>query len=415
MDTAVRRAQRGAWWGAWWTRHRPRLDDLVLFAVTLCAAAVVVLDADNNERLDATAWIAAGLTAAMAVTLWWRRRASLLLAVVGCVVVALGASQVVLSVTLATLAVRRRDRTLVVVTAGAVAAKLIAPWRFGPPDTAGGWVTSQVLSLAVLVVLPVVSGAFIGARRDLLASLRERAERAVADQQLRAEQARAAERSRIAREMHDALGHRISLVALHAGGLEVSATSPQAARSAELIRTTARQALQDLRTILGVLREGAGEADGESATSLGGPAQDLAPAPDLGDVPALVRASAEAGARVRLIDEVLPGAAVPSLVGSTAYRVAQEALTNVHKHAPHAATTVRLSGASGEALVVEVVNTRPTGSTGVQGGPGSGLGLVGLGERVHLAHGHLEAAAADDGGFLVRARLPWPAAQDRCG
>lgn len=407
----MQRARRGAWW----TARRPRLDDLALFAVTLCAAAVVVLNASNNERLDATAWGGAGLTAVMALTLWWRRRLPLLLAVAGCVVVALGASQVVLSVTLATLAVRRRDRTLVVVTAGAVAAKLIAPWRFGPPDTATGWVTSQVLNLALFVVLPVVFGAFIGANRDLLASLRERAERALAEQRVRVEQARAAERSRIAREMHDALGHRISLVALHAGGLEVSASSPQSARSAELIRTTAREALQDLRTILGVLRVDTSEADGGSAIALGGPAQDLAAPPDLGDVPALVRASAEAGVRVRLVDEVLPGAEVPALVGSTAYRVAQEALTNVHKHAPHAATTVRLSGVSGDALVVEVVNARPTGPAGTRSAPGSGLGLVGLGERVHLARGHLEATGGADGGFVVRARLPWPAAQDRRG
>lgn len=322
------------------------------------------------------------------------------------------------SLTLATLAARRRDRTLVVVTAGAVAAKLIAPWPLGPPGTAMGWITSQVISLGSFVVLPVVFGAFVGARRDLLASLRERAERAEraeAEQPLRAQQARTAERNRIARDMHDALGHRISLVALHAGGLEVAASSPKTARSAELIRTTAREALQDLRAILGVLREDTGEAGGGSATSLEGRAEDLAPPPDLGDVPALVRASADAGARVRLIDEVLPGAELPALVGSTAYRVAQEALTNVHEHALHAATTVRLSGASGGALVVEVVNARPAGPTGIRSDLGSGLGLVGLGERVHLARGHLEAAAADDGGFLVRARLPWPAEQDRCG
>lgn len=344
---------------AWWARRRGRVDDLALFAVTLGGAGAIVLNTANNERLDAFVWVGVGLTVAMAVTMWWRRRVPLLLAVAGCVVVALGASQVVLSVTLATLAVRRRDRVLGVVTAGAVAAKLIAPWHLGLPGTVGGWVNSQVLTLLVFVVLPVVSGAFIGARRDLLASLRERAERAETEQQLRTEQARAAERTRIAREMHDALGHRISLVALHAGGLEVSATSPQVTRSAELIRTTAHEALQDLREILGVLREGSAEAVVDQASVPPGRVEDRLPPPDLLDLPALVRSSADTGARMRLVDELPPGAEVPVLVGRTAYRVAQEALTNVHKHAPHATTTVRLSGASGEELVVEVHNTRP--------------------------------------------------------
>lgn len=414
MTTHAARRDR---WRARWETHRSALVGLFLVVVSVGAAAVDLVDAANNELPTGAARCGAALTVAVGVALWWRRRAPLLLAAAACAAFTLGASQMVLSLALLSLAVRRRDRWLAGATAGAVAARSVVLWRSGLSGGVMERITGEVFLAAVFIGLPVVLGAFLGARRDLLASLRERAERAEAEQHLRAEQARAAERSRIAREMHDALGHRISLVALHAGGLEVSASSPQAARSAELIRTTAREALQDLRAILGVLREDTDEAESGSATSPDGRAQGLspAPAPDLGDVPALVRASAEAGARVRLIDEVAPGAEVPALVGSTAYRVAQEALTNVHKHATHAATTVRLSGASGDALVVEVVNARPTGSTGVHSSPGSGLGLVGLGERVHLAHGHLETAEAADGGFLVRARLPWPAAQDRRG
>lgn len=100
--------------------------------------------------------------------------------------------------------------------------------------------------------------------------------------------------------------------------------------------------MEDLRAILGVLRESPVEA--RSGTLPDGWAPDLSPQPDLGDVAALVRASAQAGTQVRLVDEVPTDATVPALIGRTAYRVAQEALTNVHKHAPHAATTVRLSG-----------------------------------------------------------------------
>jgi signal transduction histidine kinase len=126
------------------------------------------------------------------------------------------------------------------------------------------------------------------------------------------------------------------------------------------------------------------------------------------DVPRLVEASREAGVVVRVHDTVSDIAAVPDLVGRTAYRVVQEGLTNVHKHAPGAAAAIRLGVAPDGDLEVEVRNARAVGGRSVAPLPGSGMGLVGLRERVELAGGRLDAGHDPEGGFVVRARLPWP-------
>jgi signal transduction histidine kinase len=164
--------------------------------------------------------------------------------------------------------------------------------------------------------------------------------------------------------------------------------------SATLIRETAGAALEDLRSVLGVLRDDTSETGA-----------DLAPQPQLRDVPRLVASSSAAGVGVTLVDE-LPDEPVPELTGRTVYRVVQEALTNVHKHARDAATTVRLAGRPDDGLVVEVVNMRPVSAESLL--PGAGVGLVGLGERVGLAGGTLDAGRTDAGGWRVRAWFPWP-------
>ncbi|MEV0431192.1 histidine kinase [Micromonospora sp. NPDC050495] len=240
---------------------------------------------------------------------------------------------------------------------------------------------------------------FVRARRQLVLSLRDRAERAEAEQQLRVGQARQLERTRMAREMHDVLAHRISLLSLHAGALEFRPDAPpeEVARAAGVIRASAHAALQDLREVIGVLR-----------AEPGGAGTPEPPQPTLADVPVLVAESRAAGARVSVLDEVADPAAVPAAVGRSAYRIVQEGLTNARKHAPGAVVVVRLAGGPGDGLTVEIRNPWPLGAP-ASAIPGTGTGLVGVAERVNLAGGRLTHGRDPDGDFRLVAWLPWPA------
>lgn len=240
-----------------------------------------------------------------------------------------------------------------------------------------------LLLTACLVGLPLVVGLWVRARRDTLAALRDRTERLEREQEARADRVRAEERTRIAREMHDVVAHRVSLMVVHAGALEVTATHPETVEAAALIRETGRQALTDLREVLGVLRQ---------AT----PVPELA----LDALDELIGESRAAGLRVSRRDEGV-ATTLPATVGRTAYRVVREALTNVRKHAADAETTVCLRYLPG-GLEVAVRNGPSTGGRAL---PGASHGLLGLRERVELLGGRLEAAPVE-GGFLVRALLP---------
>jgi signal transduction histidine kinase len=240
-------------------------------------------------------------------------------------------------------------------------------------------------------------GAYVGARRDLVTSLRDRAARAEEQRELRAEQARLAERARIAREMHDVLAHKVSLIALQAGGLEVNpgVGTEQVQQTAGLIRSTAREALQDLRGVLGVLRE-------QPAASTDGAG--LAPLPGLSQIATLVSASRLAGVQVTLSIELTD---LPETLGRTIFRVVQESLTNIHKHARGAATDIVIAAgaASGVPGVrVSVSNRRPVAAGSLL--PGSGAGLIGLRERVAVVGGTLTAGPTPDGGWRVDVWLP---------
>jgi signal transduction histidine kinase len=244
-----------------------------------------------------------------------------------------------------------------------------------------------VIFLVLLHVSVVAVGMLIRSHRMLVRSLADRARQAEDGQRMRIEQARLAERARIAREMHDVLAHRISLLAVHAGALEVRRAAPEPERAAAgVIRQCAHDALEDLRQVIGMLRDQ--------------PAEDR-PQPTLGDVPALVAESRAAGATVDL--ELAQGAEVPPGVGRHAYRIVQEALTNARKHAPGAPVRVAVRGGAEQGLVVEVGNRLVAGGSL----PGAGSGLIGLGERVQLAGGRLEHGPTPGGEFRLRAWLPW--------
>ncbi|MFK3982222.1 sensor histidine kinase [Micromonospora sp. NPDC050397] len=249
-----------------------------------------------------------------------------------------------------------------------------------------------LMTCLLLVVLPLVVGLWVAARRETLTALRDRADQLEREQRARAEQVRAQERNRIAREMHDVVAHRVSLMVLHAGALEVRSTDAETVETAALIRSTGREALANLRDVLGVLRSGwvAGAS--------------LTPQPALVDLDRLLDESRDAGVAVTRHDEGTARALPPTLEHAV-YRVAQEALTNVHRYARDVVTDVHLRYLP-DGVELCVRNAAPGGT--VETRAGAGLGLVGLRERVELLDGRLDAGPEPDGGFTVRARFPYP-------
>jgi signal transduction histidine kinase len=259
-------------------------------------------------------------------------------------------------------------------------------------------------AILLFMGLGLVAGLWVRARREVLAGLQDRAERLEREQAARSDQARAEERSRIARDMHDVVAHRVSLMVLHAGALEVNAPDARTAEAAALIRTTGRDALANLRDVLGVLRSRPSSAEHPSLDT--GPVDGeyaLTPQPTLDDLDTLLEASRAAGVEVSRRDEGVPGP-VPLMVQGTAYRVVQEALTNVHKHAGGASTEVVLRQEAGRLHVVVRNDPAPPGTETAL--PGGRYGLTGLRERVQLLGGTLAAGPRHDGGFVVTVDLP---------
>ncbi|WP_326643278.1 histidine kinase [Nonomuraea fuscirosea] len=288
---------------------------------------------------------------------------------------------------------RRRFPVAAAVTAAGMAAHLVQGW----------WRPNSGISLSWwLLLICAAYGALLGwgslarSRRALLISLSERARRAEAEQGRRVAEARMAERRRLAREMHDVLAHRLSLVATHAGALEYRPDSSpdRLAAAAGVVRAGVHQALEELRQVIGLLREQDDEPDG------------LAPRPGLADLPDLIADARRAGQPVRLDERAADAAALPPALSMTAYRVVQEGLTNARKHAPGEQVEVTLSGAPGGTLLIDVRNPAPPADAAPVV-PGSGLGLVGLTERVRLAGGQLDHHHTG-GEFRLLARLPWP-------
>jgi signal transduction histidine kinase len=263
---------------------------------------------------------------------------------------------------------------------------------------AGRLTAKEAVSGALVVGLVLAIGGYLATRAALVTSLREQAERAVTERLLREDQARAAERNRIAREMHDVLAHKLSLVALYAGALELHAAgNARLQEGTALIRVTAREALQELRDVLGLLHAeppGLSKPDGRDT-----------PAGPFADPALLVQASTRAGQPVELHDTAGP---LPPATARVVYRVVQEGLTNAHKHAPNAPTTVSI-GRADDGKVVVTVHNEPGPRTAVDL-PGSGSGLVGLAERIRLVGGSLRSGPVGrDGstGWELHAVIPW--------
>ena len=288
-------------------------------------------------------------------------------------------------------ATRRRWREIALVgSVGFAAAQFLVTWQPGSSSDPF-WL---VLSINVAATAAMLAwGMYIGSRRELLWTLQNRAERAEAEQELRVTQARANERARIAREMHDVLAHRISQVSMHAGALAFreDLTPDEVRISAAVIREQAHEALTDLRGVLGVLRG----ADGEPT---------LAPQPTYADLSDLVDEARASGLDINFHDRVSTPPDVPDAAGRTLYRIVQEGVTNARKHAPGALLTIELTGSPDVGLDVVMRNPLGFGSAT----PGSGLGLVGLSERAELRGGRLSHRREGDS-FVLHGWIPWAA------
>lgn len=310
-------------------------------------------------------------------------------------------------IALAALASARRDRVLVVGALAVYAATCVAvfhdagrlvqfspmQWLFGA-QTEADRVDIPFLAVpvvaGVLTAIPLAVGLLRGANRDLSRS-------AHAEQELLSEVARREERERIAREMHDVLGHRLSLLSLQAGALEVSRDQQRTTEVARSVRGTARQALEDLRHVIGVLRDG-----GFDARSAAGDARE----PTLSDLPELVDNARRSGlpVNVTVLLEHAPDAA-PALAAAV-YRIVQESLTNVLRHGSGAAAEVSVRGGPTVGVSIEVANRLPEAADAAFPA-GSGPGLAGIADRVRQLHGKVSVGPTDRGYFVVTAWLPW--------
>ena len=414
-----------------WPRRRSMWFDVV---VALTAAAECAFNAGNfvhNQGLGLPWVIGVGVFGLLAsLTLLVRRRWPLLPVAAALATIPFQAGYMLLMVGLYTLGAYRSEgvtwrfaerRAMSLLCAVAIAETTLVSaltiarqhaqaLHSGVPEYA-----LLIMSLLVAVgitVAPTMLGLYVGARRRLLEALRERAEGLETELVLLAEQAseraqraQVEERTRIAREMHDVVAHRVSLIVVHAGALErvVRRDPERAGESARLIGDIGRQALDELRQILGVLRtvESAPVTGQEAAAVLAVPTSD---APGLADIPRLVDESRAAGLGVRL---TVGGArrSLSSDTERTAYRVVQEALTNVLKHAPGADAEVVVAYVVG-GVALAVSNTCPVeAARHARGLPSGGNGLLGMEERVTALGGTFAAGPTDAGGFRVEARL----------
>jgi signal transduction histidine kinase len=373
--------------------------DVLMYGIALAVSALVLVTTWDDHG-PVTIAVDFALGAVSFVALWFRRSHPVRVGVIaGVSSLVSGAAGGPALIALFNVAIRASREAVLAIAGLALASTAIFPLLY-PGDE----LYSTQIVLGVLITGVVVGwGLFVRVQRQLVLSLREHAARLEAEQRLRVEQAREAERLRIAREMHDVLAHRVSLLSLHAGALEFhpDASAEEVAEAAAVIRASAHAALEELREVIGVLRDGAPSAGGAPEP----------PQPTLAEIPDLVEESRRAGMRVRWDIVVPDDAPLPTALGRAAYRIVQEGLTNARKHAPGAAVAVRITARAGAELVVEVVSRRAVGvaAAGAPAIPGAGTGLVGLAERVALAGGALEHGPDDAGDFVLRATLPWSA------
>jgi signal transduction histidine kinase len=382
-----------------WLRARPRIGDALFAAlVTVIAlgAHALIRDAGDVEISDPT-WWSPLLVLASTVPLAWRRRWPVaVLAAVSipeCVLQAtemIGAGFINVLIAAYSLGAYVKGRRLWV--AGTISsACLIGFVAVGV--AIDGVEVEALISTSVLYLGSIILGDNMRRRRERAEELVERAERAERERELLAAQQVRQERTRIAREMHDVVAHSLSVMIIQAGAArrQVRTNPDQATESLESIEATGREAMHEMRRILGVLRDdgsGRGEADGR------------APQPSLGSLDDLVAASPDLPVTIHTDGDL---ATLPAAVELSAYRIVQEALTNVRRHAgPVRRVDVRVER-SEHGLVVEV-DDDGRGASVQACDPG--FGLIGMRERVGVFGGRLDAGPRPGGGWRVRATFP---------
>ncbi|MFI1284516.1 sensor histidine kinase [Streptomyces sp. NPDC020858] len=403
----------------WWVRRRDAVGDVVLGGVSAVECAWEGVAFAREAGVPTAVGVLFGFV--VGATLVLRRRWPIAVVLVGIAVSPAAMGLLLAVVGMYTLASSEVPRRITATLASmSLAATFVVMYLRTRGDVEADPTLVVVLSGFVAVALtvpPVLFGLYIGARRRLMESLQERADSLERELSLladraeeRAEWARTEERKRIAREMHDVVAHRVSLMVVHAAALEAVAVKDpaRAAKNAALVGDMGRQALTELREMLGVLRAAPKPAVVDPVPAVAVAAVALAvgaeDGPSLDALQVLVGQSRAAGMTVEMLVHG-EGAAYAAEIEQTAYRVVQEALTNCHKHAPGARVVVRLAHRSGE-VAMQVENGPCDGKATEPGLPSGGNGLVGMRERVLGLGGVFVSGPTDAGGFRVSAVLP---------
>jgi len=390
-------AELGGPAATWWRLHKwpGRLFDFGIVLALLAVGSAIVLSSTNEvPRLSVSRvpWFVVVLVPL--ASLLARRRypvVTLGIILVALLVEGFGRSPIIvqplLLVGVYTVAVRVPWRISLALTALTFVLFVV-----GSALSRSGFRFPEVVSALVAISAAYIVGIYVGTRVAYVDSLRARAEQLSRERDLLAQQAVAEERARIARELHDVVAHHLSLITVQAGALQTQLREGDPARqTAETMARAGRQAMDEMRRMLGVLRLGAPDAPGRT------------PQPVIEEIPALVEQARRAGLDVELS---LQGQRrpLPPGVDLSAYRIVQEALTNVMRHAGPARCRVSVNYQD-DALELRI--TDDGAGSGSDGGEG-GHGLVGMRERVAMFGGNMFAGTVPGGGFAVRATLPLP-------
>ncbi|WP_189312445.1 sensor histidine kinase [Streptomyces brasiliensis] len=421
-------AVNGPWW---WSRWRSAVLDASLALVSAVECGAEGIPFARDAGIPVSAGIVFGLLAGSVLLL--RRKWPIAVVLVAIAITPAQMGFLMGIVGLYTLAAAELPRRVIGALAGmSLVGTMIVTFVRVRQDMARGDLTlgdwfvpfASITTSLGLTAPPVLLGLYVGARRRLMESLRERADSLERELQLlaeraeeRAEWARNEERTRIAREMHDVVAHRVSLMVVHAAALQaVARKDPEkAVKNAVLVGDMGRQALTELREMLGVLRSGEGADRREASVPLAAVGAAAAAAAS--------RAAEEEGPCLSELDELIGQSAATGMVvdlsvegetrsyaaeiEQTTYRVVQEALTNVHKHAGGAKTHVRLAHRVSE-IAMQVENEPPPEPASAYAArlPSGGNGLLGMRERVVALGGVFVSGPTDAGGFRVSAVIP---------